>query len=187
MTSEIGLRLGLAKRYGRETEDVNYEDRTDLLLPEQVVSALTLARLGEENEDEDLMRRAAQDASTSVSPPAREAMQTRVDQDCAADQGASPKASAVEFDAMLWGYRFGRLRLSPSIESSSSPEVLRERAERVDLYGLLRLLPTTPIGPDVSRELLRRNDAVEDEFALEEAVAWAWAFGFGVAVIEADG
>lgn len=164
---------------------VNYEDRTDLLPPEVVVSASLLSKLRRAPEAARLMRASASDPSAvSVSSAAYEAIVQRVAEDTAPDQGAPPEARAVEEDAMLCGYRFGRLALGPLPRTRPiSPEKIRRRTDSMYLYNLV--IEDAQIPFDT---ILRRNVAQQSGYlyALEEAVTWAWSFGLGVALVEAD-
>lgn len=90
---------------------VNYEDRTDLLPPDQVVSSSLLLKLQRTAEASRLMTLSLDDPSPSVSSAAYEVILLRVVEDTAPGSGAPAQARAVEEDAMLCGYRFGRLAL----------------------------------------------------------------------------
>jgi hypothetical protein len=90
---------------------VNYEDRTDLLPPEQVVSASLLAALRLIPDVARLMTLCLERQQRSVSSAAYEAIVMRAAEDTAPGSGAPAGARAAEEDAMLCGYRFGRLAL----------------------------------------------------------------------------
>jgi len=160
---------------------MNYEDRTDLLAPADLVSTEVLSRLRLNTDAaERLMAEATAEGSVVVSPAAREAISNRVRRDTDAGSGAPAEAEAVEQDAMLCGYRFGRLALGPSSSSTISAEILCDGAERMYVYDLLLFDAPVPV-----RSILERHD-VADQAAFEEAAGWAWAFGLGIAVIESD-
>src|SRR4051812_43731354 len=117
---------------------VNYEDRTDLTPPSQVVSAPILAKLRLGEDASGLLDRAADDPwCVSVSQPAEQAMVARVREDTAQDRGAPREAAAVEQDAMFPGYRFGRLVLGTVPDAGEvSAAALRERTEAMYLFDL---------------------------------------------------
>ena len=158
---------------------MSYEDRSDLAAPSEVVSSDLLARLQLRGDAASLIEEAADNPQcVSVTSAAQEAIAVRVAEDTAPERGAPPGASAVETDAMLSGYRFGRLALGPLMSRAQiASSELRDRTEAMYLYDLhVWKDGTVPI---------ERNGLARDG-ALEEAVSWAWAFGLGVAVVEAD-
>jgi len=166
---------------------VNYEDREDLLPPDQVVSGSLLSKLWLTREAARYMRQSL-DGSPPVepSPGAYEAIVLRVAEDTAPGSGAPAVARAAEEDAMLCGYRFGQLALGPLPRRRPiTPEEIRQRTDSMDLYALLIWDAHTPGGRVPVDAILSRHGA-EHIHALEEAVTWAWAFGLGVALIEAD-
>lgn len=125
-------------------------------------------------------------ASVPVSSAAYEAILLRVVEDTAPDSGAPAEARAAEEDAMLCGYRFGRLALGPLPRRRPiSPEEIRQRTDSIDLYGLFVWDAPAPDGRVPVDAILSRHGAAHI-YALEEAVTWAWAFGLGVALVEAD-
>jgi hypothetical protein len=116
---------------------VNYEDRTDLLPPEQVVSAPLLAELRLIPDAARLMTLFLDMQGRSVSSAAYEAIVLRAAEDIAPGRGAPAGEWAAEEDAMLCGYRFGRLALgSLPRRRPVSPEEIRRRADSMYLYGL---------------------------------------------------
>jgi hypothetical protein len=165
---------------------VNYEDRTDLLPPEQVVSGSLLAKLGRIPDVAQLMVLCLDMQKRSVSPAAYEAIVLRAAQDTAPDSGAPAGARAAEEDAMVCGYGFGRLALgcAPGRHPVSPAEILR-RADSMYLYGLFVWDVSAPSDRVPVDAILSRHGS-EQLHALEEAVTWAWAFGLGVALVEAD-
>jgi hypothetical protein len=166
---------------------VNYEDRTDLLPPSEVISAALLSQLRRTPDAVALISVAAADpASTAVTPAAHEAIVRRAYEDTGPGSGAPERARAIEEDAMLCGYRFGRLAVRPTPGSwRPTAAQLRERADSMYLYDLfLEDSPTLGRGAPVA-DILGRHEGDHDS-ALDEAVCWAWFFGLGVALIEAD-
>lgn len=165
---------------------VNYEDRTDLLPPDQVVSGSLLLKLRRTAGAARLMALSLNDPSPSVSSAAYKVIHQRVVEDTAPGSGAPAEAAAVEEDAMLCGYRFGRLALGrPGRRRPIQVEALRRRTESMDLYALFSWDASANDGPVPVDAILGRHGA-EHVYALEEAVSWAWAFGLGVALVEAD-
>jgi hypothetical protein len=166
---------------------VNYEDRTDLLPPERVLSRSLLSRLRRAPEAARLMTSSCSDpSSVAVNAAAYEAILQRVVEDTAPDRGAPPEARAVEEDAMLCGYRFGRLALGPLPHTRMIlAEDLRIRTDSMYLYDLFVWDASTPDARVPIRDILIRH-GVAHIHALEEAGAWAWAFGLGVALVETD-
>src|SRR5262252_7967431 len=80
---------------------VNYEDRTDLLPPDQVVSSSLLLKLRRTAEASKLMTLSLADPSPlGVSSAAYEVILLRVVEDTAPGRGAPAQARAVEKDAM---------------------------------------------------------------------------------------
>lgn len=166
---------------------VNYDDRTDLLPPDRVVSASLLSELRLTREAARFMVMSLEDpASVAVSPAAREAILLRVAEDTAPGTGAPAEARAAEEDAMLCGYRFGRLVLGPLPRRRPvSPEEIRRRADSMYLYDLL-VWDGAGSGGRVPVDAILGRHGAGHIYALEEAVSWAWAFGLGVALVEAD-
>ena len=119
-------------------------------------------------------------------PAAREVIALRAAEDTAPGSGAPPGARAVEEDAMLCGYRFGRLALgSRRRRRLVSPEEARRRVDSMYLYGLFVWDASTPRGRVPVDAILSRHESGQLP-ALEEAVMWAWSYGLGVALVEAD-
>jgi hypothetical protein len=165
---------------------MNYEDRTDLLPPEQVVSGPLLARLRLIPDAAWLMAHSLEMQKRSVSSAAYEAILLRAAEDTAPGSGAPAVARAAEEDAMFCGYRFGRLALgSPPRRRPVSPEEIKGRADSMYLYGLFVWDAPTSRGRVPVDVILSRHEAGQLH-ALEEAVTWAWSFGLGVALVEAD-
>ena len=165
---------------------MNYEDRTDLLPPEQVISAPLLARLRLIPDAARLMRLSLDRQERGVSSAAYEAIVLRATEDSGPHSGAPAGAWAAEEDAMVCGYRFGRLALgSPPRRRPVSPLEIRSRADSMYLYGLFVWDTSTSNSRVPVHAILNRHDP-EQPYALEEAVMWAWAFGLGVALVEAD-
>ena len=162
--------------------NMNYEDRTDLLAPEAVVSGDVLERLAiPADEAVRLMFDAARDPSaTHASAAAREVIEARVQEDTVPAQGAPAEAAAIETDAMLCGYRFGRLALGEPGEAVVAPSDLRERVDGMYLYALDRWGSVSAL-----EQVLARHPGAHTA-ALDEAAAWAWSYGLGLAVVETD-
>jgi hypothetical protein len=165
---------------------VNYEDRTDLLAPEQVVSYAVLAKLRELSPERaaQLMAAACDLASVAISEAAQDAMVVTVEEDTAPARGAPSNAGMVEMDAMQSGYRFGALTFGLKTDSGRSVRDLRERADAMYVYDLVIADEQGEPG-DAIASVLDRHGA-ETDYALEEAAGWAWYFGLAVAVVEAD-
>ena len=166
---------------------MNYEDRTDLLPPEQVVSGSLLAKLRLIPGAARLLTLSLDTQERSVSSAAYEAIVLRAAEDTAPDSGAPAEARAAEEDAMLCGYRFGRLALGSLHRRRRlvSPEEIRRRADSMYLYGLFVWDVSTPDDRVPVDAILSRHSSGQLH-ALEEAVTWAWAFGLGVSLVEAD-
>lgn len=165
---------------------VNYEDRTDLLPPDQVVSVSVLSKLRLTPEAARFMTLSLDDHSpVMVTSAAYEAIRQRVVEDTAPGSGAPAQARAAEEYAMLCGYRFGQLALGPLARRLAiSPEEIRRRTDSMYLYSLFVWDSSTPDRRVPVDAILSRHGA--EIYALEEAVTWAWAFGLGVALVEAD-
>ena len=165
---------------------MNYEDRTDLLPPEQVVSAPLLATLRLIPDVARLITLCLDRLERSVSSAAYEAIVLRAAEDTAPGSVAPAGARVAEEDAMLCGYRFGRLALgSLPRRRPVSREEIRRHADSMYLYGLFVWDASAPDGQVPVDAILSRHESGQLH-ALEEAVAWAWAFGLGVALVEAD-
>jgi hypothetical protein len=160
---------------------MNYEDRPDLLAPQDVVSAAVLARLESAVGDSGLVAAALDHDSSAASDSAPyEAMRLRARESSGPGTGAPAWALPLEFDAMSCGYRLGRLALSEWQRSRAVPlSEMRQRPESMFLYDL-PLAGSAPVDEIIARHV---DGATEAE---EEAVLWAWAFGLGVAAVEAD-
>jgi hypothetical protein len=110
----------------------------------------------------------------------------RVAEDTAPGSGAPVPAAVVEEDAMLCGYRFGRLALGPLPRRQPIPlEALRRRTESMDLYALF-IWDASARDNRVPVDAILGRHAAGHIHALAEAVTWAWAFGLGIALVEAD-
>ena len=165
---------------------MNYEDRTDLLPPEQVVSASLLTRLRRIPDAARLMRLSFDRQGQGVTPAASEAIAQRAADDTGPGSGAPAGAQAAEEDAMTCGYRFGRAALgSPPHPRPVPPPEIRRRTDSMYLYGLFVWDMSTLDSRVPVQDILSRHDP-EQSYALEEAVLWAWASGLGVALVEAD-
>ena len=165
---------------------MNYEDRTDLLAPAEVVSGAVLAKLRELSPERAvrLMAAACDVASAIVTQGAHAAMLQTVEEDTAPARGAPPTARLVEMDAMLCGYRFRALTLGSTTDARRrSARDLRERAEAMYVYDLVIADGQAHPGEAIASVLARHG--AETDYALEEAAGWAWYFGLAVALVQA--
>ena len=165
---------------------MNYEDRPDLVAPEQVVSKDLLAKLRglDPRFASRLIATACDSSSARISDPAWSAIAETVEDDTAPSQGAPPEARALEEDSMSCGYRFGILALDGATVAARSATELRERADAMYLYDLVIAEGQADVQGAIAAVLARHH--LTEQYALEEAAAWAWYFGLGLAVVEAD-
>jgi hypothetical protein len=168
---------------------VNYEDRTDLSPPDEVVSRETLERLGRSlSNSRRLLEEARLPERQPVPKPIEGAIDTLVKRD-AGLTGAPPEAARVSRAALLCGYRYARLCLGTT--ASLAPSRLLDAVDRMYVYDLVDFL--CPSDPPAFSELVGshvRDCAVpqgaEERYALEESAYLHWSLGVALAAAESS-
>jgi hypothetical protein len=169
---------------------VNYEDRTDLVDPGELIPSSTLKRLARapsdavrvlaETESEDALRLTGPDAA---------AIDELVRRDAQLDGAA--KAPCVSRLALTSGYRYGKGVLGA--ETSEEPvALLVDTVDRIFAYALIDYAcPPDPVDLiGAVRESMRQR-AVRvcgvEPWAFEEHAFLHWSLGLALAVVDARG
>ena len=168
---------------------MNYEDRTDLSPPDEVVPRETLERLGRSLSDSRrLLEETRFPEQQPVPKPIEGAIDTLVKRD-AGLAGAPPEAPRVSRAALLCGYRYARLCLGAT--TSQAPSRLLDAVDRMYVYDLVDFLcPSDPRG--FSELVVNRvrdcavPQAAEERYALEESAYLHWSFGVALAAAESS-
>ena len=165
---------------------VNYEDRTDLLSPDAVVSSGVLERLRSEDSDPlGCLNEVGEPQVTSA--VARAVIATFIASEAAI--GAPEAALPAEQDAAECGYAFGRLFLGPLAGDRMTSEQVSSDLNRMYLFALVDLVGegTPSFGTHLSAYLRERARLFPEAEALagafEEAAYLAWCTGFGTAAV----
>lgn len=167
---------------------VNYEDRTDLEAPPEVVLLSTLARL--ERTLDESARMLVESVGETLPPPddaARRALDELVVRDIRL-KGAPPETETIVRFALASGYRYARTLLGPS-GSAYRMNDLMQAVDRMYVYGLLDYLCPSKPGAfgSVIREAVRRSvraHTAGDPNVFEEDAVLHWFYGAAVAVVE---
>lgn len=168
---------------------MNYEDRRDLSLPEEVVGSDVLRRLRSADSDPLGCLNRLGDLH-EIDAIGRKVIATFISSEGA--DGAPPTALDAEQDAAECGYAFGRLLLGLPVREDMTSARVSTEIDRIQLFGLIDLLDegTPSFSAHLSAFLAQRARLVPGAEALwgalEEVMPLAWCTGLCAATVMAD-